>query len=211
MTDRPTDGDPAVFASRVPARPERARLVLGLDLGTACGVALTYVRPGAPVAPEHLSVYLGQWDLSAGPYDSGAIRFVRLRQFLTIAAPDLVLYEDVKYTPPASPFRTSAQAVVARAATALEWFGALKGTLSTWCEEAGVPCTGFPIGAIKKRATGKGNANKADIIRAANVRFGAGLDPDGYESSGHDNIADALWVLVLGLEQYGAGLAGGSP
>lgn len=181
-------------------------MVLGLDLGTSCGYAISYVPRGKPIDADRLTTMLGQWDLSAGPYDSGAIRFVRLRQFLSILKPDLVVYENVKYTPPEAPNRFNANAIVARAATPIEWFGALKATVSTWCEEAGVPCTGFPIGTIKKRATGKGNANKSDMIRACNETFGSDMDADDYESAGYDNIADAAWVCLLGIEMYAQGL-----
>jgi hypothetical protein len=199
--------DPELLARTVPLRPERTRLVLGLDLGTACGAAYAFHRPSDPVDPVRVALHLGQWDLSAGPYDSGAIRFVRLRQFLTALGPDLVVCEDVKYVPPNTPERMNPTAIVARAATALEWFGALKATVAVWCEEHGVPCAAFPIGVIKKRATGKGNANKSDIIRACNATFGSDMDPDDYTNTGYDNVADAAWVCLLGLEQYARGLA----
>lgn len=197
--------DPWVFSERL-VRPEKTNLVLGLDLGTSCGYAFTYMKEGQRVDPAALEIALGQFDLSAGPYDSGAIRFVRLRQFLEVLQPDLVAYENVKYTPPEKPTRFNANAIVARAATPIEWFGALKATVSTWCEENKVPCCSFPIGTIKKRATGKGNANKSDIIAACNELFGSDMDAEDYASAGYDNIADAAFVCLLALEQYSGGL-----
>lgn len=149
---------------------------------------------------------IGQWDLSAGPYDSGAIRFVRLRRFLEYVKPDLVGYEQVRYTPSEKLTKYNAGAIMARAATACEFFGSMKGTLAAWCEENDVPCIGFDIGRIKKRATGKGNANKVDMIKACNEHFEAGLDPEGYESTGHDNVADSCWIAMLALEDYAPGL-----
>lgn len=183
-------------------RAEGSKTVLGLDLGTSCGYSYCFLRKGETSPPR---IYAGQLDLSAGPYDSGAIRFVRLRQFLAHIKPDLVAFEDVRYTPPNTGFQ-SVGAVLARAATACEWFGALKATMATWCEENGIPSTGIPIGTIKKRATGKGNASKADIIGACNKEFGFDFEVDGYDSSGVDNIADAVYVCSLLVEQYGRGL-----
>lgn len=205
MPKHKIERDPWLFADRLKT-PARANLVLGLDLGTSCGYCFAYMRDGQRLDPETLAMHLGQFDLSAGQYDSGAIRFVRLRQFLSVMEPDLIAFEDVKYTPAEKPNRFNAGAIVARAATACEWFGGLKATVAAWAEENGVPCTSFPIGTIKKRATGKGNANKADVIRACNALFGSDMDADDYEIAGYDNIADAAFVCLLALEQYSTGL-----
>lgn len=210
MAKHKIERDPWLFAERL-KRPAKSNLVLGLDLGTNCGYAFTYMQDGQRVDPEKLAMHLGQFDLSAGPYDSGAIRFVRLRQFLSLMEPDLIAFEDVKYTPAEKPNRFNAGAIVARAATACEWFGALKATVATWAEENGVPVTSFPIGTIKKRATGKGNANKGDMIRACNALFGSDMDSEEYENAGYDNIADAAFVCLLTLEQYSTGLPRQAP
>lgn len=189
----------------VPPRGPATKLILGLDLGTSTGYTFSHFdkdsNPVGAIFPWHM----GQWDLSAGPYDSGAIRFVRLRQFLSTLKPDMVFYEDVKNNPPKISSFTPA-AAIARVATASELIGAFRATVCTWAEEFGIPCTGFGIGTIKKRATGKGNANKEDVIAACNEMFGATLEAEGYESSGVDNIADSSFVLLLGLEQYGRGI-----
>jgi hypothetical protein len=184
------------------------KLALGLDLGSLCGYAFTYFQPGQPYEIGKYTLGIGQWDLSAGNYDSGAIRFVRLRQFLTVTRPDLLLFEEVRYTPVETPNRINVHAIVARSALPTEWFGALKATVGTWCEEHNVPCQGIPIGAIKKRATGLGNANKVAVIDACNSLFGSELDPEGYESSGVDNVADACFCLLLGMEGYSQGVPG---
>lgn len=184
-------------------RDDKSKLILGIDLGTNCGYSFHFWRPGQPacVLPQHM----GQWDLSAGSYDSGAIRFVRLRQFLSAVRPDLVCYEDVKFDPPAIS-KMNAGAIIARVSTASELLGAFKCTVCTWCEENDIPCTGFKITQVKKRATGKGNANKEAMIAACNEQFGSVLDPEGYESSGVDNIADAAWICFMAQEQYALGL-----
>jgi len=92
--------DPWVFRESLVKVPEpKTNLVLGLDLGTNCGYSYAYVKDKELIVPEKLNMHIGQWDLSAGPYDSGALRFVRLRQFLSVLKPDLIAFEDVRYTP----------------------------------------------------------------------------------------------------------------
>jgi crossover junction endodeoxyribonuclease RuvC len=48
----------------------------------------------------------------------------------------------------------------------------------------------------KKYATGKGNANKGQMLEAASKR--SGLDFDG-----DNNRADAWWLRALALDAYG--------
>lgn len=205
----PEEMAPVVAEARVcPGAKKRARIVLGLDLGTSCGYCFSVWLPDGKktkmqsILPEHM----GQWDLSAGPYDSGAIRFVRLRRFLAEVRPDLVAYEDVKNTPAGMGGSSLAQ-LLARSSTAAELLATFRGTVATWCEEQDIPCTGFPIGVLKKRATGKGNASKADMIEACNTLFGSNFDIEGYEQTGVDNVADAAFVNLMALEQYADGLS----
>src|SRR4051812_7443241 len=98
--------DPAVFARDLAAyhaalAGERAgrRPARGLDLGTRCGYALCWYVPGVPFDPRAAYTVMGQLALSAGSYDSGGIRLLRLRHFLGVINPRLILYEDVRYTP----------------------------------------------------------------------------------------------------------------
>ena len=199
--------DPRLFAKNWhPVEDTGLRLALGLDLGTTPGYAYTYFVPGEPYEVGQNLTGFGQWDLSAGPYDSGAIRFVRLRQFLAVTRPDIVFYEDVKTVPTEKPTLINLTAILARAATPIRFMGALNGTLCEWCERRDIPCQGMPIGAIKRRATGRGNADKVGVIDACNVLFQAGLDPEGYENSGVDNVADACFCLLLGVESYSQGV-----
>lgn len=199
--------DPALLADGIPAPTPGLRLALGLDLGTSTGMAAGYFRPGEPFVVGRHPIVLGQLDLSAGSYDSGAIRFVRLRQYLSVLAPAIVFYERVRYVPEASLTRFNVSAIMARAATACEWFGALMACVSTWSEENRVPCVGLPIQHLKKRATGRGNCNKADMVKACNETFGVAFDPETYEQTGVDNTADAAFCLLTGLEQYALGVS----
>lgn len=199
--------DPWAFRENLKSLDDKTNLVLGLDLGTNCGYSYCYVKQGELIVPEKLDIHIGQWDLSAGPYDSGALRFVRLRQFLSVLKPNLVAFEDVRYTPSEKLTKFNMHAILARAATSCEFFGALKATVCGWAEENGVPSGSFPIGTIKRRATGKGNANKSDMIRACNEMFRTEFDPENYETAGFDNAADSAFVCLLALEHYAKGLS----
>lgn len=203
---------PAVFAEERPLPlygQSKLKIALGLDLGTSCGYSLTVFDPKKPFKIDGQMTYAGQWDLSAGPYDSGGIRFVKLRHFLLAADPAVIFYEMVRYSPPEKVTKFNAAGLLARAATSMEFLGALRGIVVEWAEEFDRPCTGLSIQHIKKRATGKGNANKEAVIEAANAAFGADLEVAGHESAGTDNVADAMWVLALGLEQFGDGITSG--
>ena len=198
--------DPWVFRESVKEPKPKSNLVLGLDLGTNCGYSYCIVQENELLVPDKLDMHIGQWDLSAGPYDSGALRFVRLRQFLSVLKPDLVAFEDVRYTPSEKLTKFNMHSIIARAATSCEFFGALKATVCTWSQENGVPCGSFPIGTIKRRATGKGNANKSDMIAACNEMFRTDFDTENYETAGFDNAADSAFVCLLALENYAKGL-----
>jgi Holliday junction resolvasome RuvABC endonuclease subunit len=184
--------------------PDRRRVV-GIDLGTNCGVAWADIAPEE--SPCKAVMTAGQLDLSLGPYDSGPLRFIRLKQFLSVLAPDFVAFEDVKFTPDIKGFGGKRIAmIVARVATSSELLGGFKVVLTTWAEENGIPAEAFPIGKIKKHATGKGNANKVDMIKAANTKFDIKLGHLGYEQSGADNIADAMHICDMAIVAYRKGL-----
>ena len=66
----------------------------------------------------------------------------------------------------------------------------LIGLMEQWCEKNKVQYRSYSASEIKKFATGKGNAGKPAVIKAAQDKLGyIGED---------DNEADALWLLELG-------------
>ena len=65
-------------------------------------------------------------------------------------------------------------------------YGGFLATLTSWCEQQGIAYQGVPVGTIKKHATGKGNAGKAEVIAAMRVLGHPVTD---------DNEADALALL----------------
>jgi len=138
---------------------------LALDLGTTTGWA---AWTGSHIAS-------GTWDLRPRRFDGGGMRFVRFASLLREAVEGLtiarVYYEEVR----------------AHAGTdAAHIYGGLWAHLTAFCEAESIPYAGVPVGSIKRHATGKGNANKEQMIAAARDR---GWDPSD------DNEADALWIL----------------
>jgi len=201
--------NPATFALEHPVPSGDYVRILGVDLGTNCGIAICDLNKDKTV--EDQLIIAGIWDLSIGPYDAGPIRHLRLRQFLAVTQPDLISYENVKYTPSMGSFqgKMSPAVIVARAATAQEFLGGLKVTLTTWAHGRGVPTQSQDIGSIKKFATGSGVASKLDMIKAANKQFGIALEESSEEaarSCGDDNVADAIFCCAMGVQYYAAGL-----
>lgn len=156
--------------------------ILAIDPGTACGYAFLDISAGTENKPSLSQA--GLWDLSTKRHEGGGMRFLRLKKHITEIAPDLLVYEEV-----ASHKGTAAAHI----------YGGIISTLQTYCCEYNVPYYGVPVGTIKKRATGKGNSGKPAMIEAANKAFRTEYD----EELTDDNIADALWILQIGVEEYG--------
>jgi Holliday junction resolvasome RuvABC endonuclease subunit len=201
--------DPESFAAKIKPRPADAIRYLGLDLGSNCGVAIyDYVPTKSKVLVQE-KLQLFQWDLSTQGLESGAARFVRLRAFLNVTKPDVVGYEDVKYSPPKEFFinkKFGIPAVLSRVATASEVLGGMKVTVATWAEESNLVSNGYAISTIKKFATGDGRASKEQMIASANKSFGAAFDATKYKSTGIDNVVDAAFVLVMLIHNVSLGL-----
>jgi crossover junction endodeoxyribonuclease RuvC len=144
--------------------------VLALDLGTRCGWAV--FDGDRPVAS-------GTWVLqkeSQRKREGAGVKWLRLRALLD-AVPESfpigrVAYEDVK------------RHAGTKAAHA---YGGALAVVQEWCEGRGLRPHGLAVGTIKKNATGKGNASKADMMAAARARWPAIAIED-------DNHADALWI-----------------
>lgn len=73
--------------------------------------------------------------------------------------------------------------------------GELGGVIRLALHERRVPFVDVPPASLKKYATGKGNANKGEMLAAAIRR----LDYDGAS----DNEADALWLRAMGMDALG--------
>lgn len=147
--------------------------ILALDLGTTTGWAMRTADG---------RITSGTASFKPGRYEGGGMRYLRFRRWLTElkAAADGIAevhFEEV---------RRHAGVDAAHA------YGGFLATLTAWCEHHGTPYSGTPVGAIKKFATGRGNADKAAMVAAMRERGFAPSD---------DNEADALALLILAVEQ----------
>lgn len=152
------------------------KAVLALDLGTTCGWAYDYLG----------TTLSGVWDLRPGRYSGAGMRFVRfiakLDELQGVQPLESIYFEEVR---------------AHKGVDAAHVYGGLMATLQTWAEKAEppIPYEGVSVGAIKKFATGKGNAPKEAMIRAVE---GWGFAPVD------DNEADALALLLYVTKGGGA-------
>lgn len=197
--------DPQTWAATAPVKLPEFKRILGLDLATNCGASFVDIIPNRP--PTEAMLIGGQWNLSCGAHDTQAIRYLRLTAFLELAKPDLIMYEEVKYSGPTNADkRLSFAQRIARAVSGAQIVHGLSAVLLHWAAQRDIPTQGIPIGTLKQHATGKGVASKQDMIRAANAKFGTVFSVDDYESTGADNIADSMFLVDLGAKMYAQGL-----
>ena len=157
--------------------------VFGFDLGTKTGYAYTH-------SGKAIAALSGVVDLSPRRHEGGGMRFVRFRKLLRELMPSphdddyIVFYEEV---------------AAHKGTAAAHVYGGLLGVLCEFCESREIPYRGLPVGTIKKHATGRGNASKADMVARAHTVFGkAGSTTETIRS---EDQADALWTLSLGLKE----------
>lgn len=146
------------------------------DLGTSCGYAR---ETGGPF------IISGVLKLQQQRNESPGMRYIRFQNKLPEILQDVtfVAFEDVRFH---GKHNSSSVAHV---------YGALKALLQMHCEKNKIPYTGFAPPEIKKFATGKGNANKDQMLVAAREKW-----PE-HSISSHDQ-ADALWILELARNRF---------
>ncbi len=146
--------------------------ILALDLGTHTGWALRHLDGTITSGTVHFQSHR---------FEGGGMRYLRFKRWLSelLTSGDIseVYFEEV---------RRHAGVDAAHA------YGGFLAHLTAWCEHRNIPYQGVPVGTIKKHATGKGNAGKAEMIAAARAR---GFNPQD------DNEADALALLAWALAQ----------
>ncbi|ABK43816.1 conserved hypothetical protein [Magnetococcus marinus MC-1] len=151
------------------------RAVLALDLGTQMGWALYH--PDGTITSGTVSFKLGR-------FEGGGMQWVRFKAWLAemhfTSDVGQILFEEVR--------RHSGVG-------ASHVYGGFLAHLTAWAESSEVPYQGVPVGTIKKHATGKGNASKAQVIHAMK-RLG--------HNPADDNESDALALLHWQIGQGGA-------
>ncbi len=150
--------------------------ILALDLGTNTGWALSS-RDG--------TITSGTEQFKPHRFEGGGMRYLRFKRWLTEMKQctdgiDAVFMEEVRRH---------------AGVDAAHSYGGFLATLTAWCEHHNIPYQGVPVGTIKKHATGKGNANKEQMIAAVQAH--------GYTPA-DDNEADALALLHWALDHGGA-------
>jgi Holliday junction resolvasome RuvABC endonuclease subunit len=146
--------------------------ILALDLGTKTGWALHHLDR---------TISSGAELFKPQRFEGGGMRYLRFKRWLNevlAVSGDInaVFFEEV---------RRHAGVDAAHA------YGGFMGHLTAWCEHHNIPYQGVPVGTIKKHATGKGNAGKAEMVAAMRAH---GFAP------GDDNEADALALLHWAIE-----------
>lgn len=139
--------------------------ILALDVATHCGWATKTAS--------------GVWDFTVKRDESSGMRLIRFKakliEIIKLEQINLVTFERT------AGFHKSALIIQAE----------IHGCLKTYLEECSIEYRAFSAGEIKKHATGKGNAGKPLMIKAAQDKLGY-LGND-------DNEADALWIYQLTL------------
>lgn len=152
--------------------PQTRVVVLAIDLGTTTGWALR-TKDG--------QIAHGFASFKPQRFEGGGMRYLRFKRWLTeikVLATDIhaVYFEEVRRH---------------AGVDAAHVYGGLMATLTTWCEHHNIAYQGVPVGTIKKHATGKGNAGKAEVMAAMRVLGHPVTD---------DNEADALALLHWALD-----------
>lgn len=147
--------------------------ILALDLGTEMGWATEI--------DGHR--HFGTWTFRSGRYEGGGMRFLRFHKQLDTF---MVYQRDGLYRVKGVSAIYFEEVRRHLGVDAAHVYAGFMTVLQVWCEERKIPYQGIPVGTIKKHATGKGNANKEQMMEAA-LRHGWNVEDD--------NQADALLLL----------------
>jgi hypothetical protein len=155
--------------------------LLALDLGTTTGYALL----------DGQAIISGSMSFKPQRFEGGGMRYLRFKRWLDdVNDPGFgkqngkiteIVFEEVR---------------AHKGNAAAHAYGGFLASLTTWCEERGMPYSAAPVGNIKKFATGKGNSNKEAMIAA--------VTSWGY-APGDDNEADAIALLHMRMVDLGVG------
>jgi hypothetical protein len=149
--------------------------ILSLDLGTTTGWAMR-LAGGA--------IESGTTSFRPSRYDGGGMRYLRFRSWLDGMTADAAGIAAVYFEEVRRHIGTDAAHL----------YGGFLATLTSWCEQRGIPYEGVPVGSIKRHITGKGNADKTAVMEAIRAR---GFRP------ADDNEADAIAILLWAIETGG--------
>lgn len=144
--------------------------ILAIDPGSCCGWALRLADG---------SVVSGVWYLQLARGEEDGARYLRLRNCLAELFEKYPDIEKVHYE----------RVLRHNSSDAAHVYGGIVAIVSAWCYAKQVRCIGTPVPVIKKHATGRGNADKAQMVAAAHAQW------PGVKLETNDE-ADALWILA---------------
>ena len=138
--------------------------ILSLDIASVTGWAVSETE-------------YGTWDFKTRKDESIGMKLIRFRAKLNEVV-NLLNFNLIVYERPAGRFKNS-----------LIHEAKLIAVVEEWCEENKIAYRSYSATEIKKYATGKGNAGKPIMIKAAKEKLGY--------TGNDDNEADALWMLKV--------------
>jgi hypothetical protein len=144
--------------------------ILALDLGTKTGWALKW--------GEQLTS--GTWNLKGDRFSSPGFRAIIFRNYLEKIKPQYIFYEEVRRH---------------MSTDSAHWFGGFWLTLMAFCEEYKIEHMGLPVGTIKERVTGRGNASKNHVFLVMKEKYPRQMVETADQ-------ADAIAILETGMELY---------
>ena len=164
-------------------KPTPRLVILALDLGTTTGWALRSAN--GPVAHGFVS-------FKSQRFEGGGMRYLRFGRWLAdmLALSGSQTGSQTNLTGIGAVYFEEVRRHLG--VDAAHVYGGLLATLTAWCEHHQIPYQGVPVGTIKRHATGKGNAGKAEVIAAMKALGHPVTD---------DNEADALALLHWALAQ----------
>jgi hypothetical protein len=101
----------------------------------------------------------GTWDLAKGKSGAAVARFERLREHL----------DGLAYVPSYCAAELVQWRHKSTRAARIYW--GLVAVVELWCSERGIPLIPISVGDVKRRATGRGDSSKEDMLAAAAVEF----------------------------------------
>lgn len=148
---------------------QKKKVILAIDQASHCGWALSK------------DLY-GVWDLTTKKDEDMGMKLIRfknkLKEVCVSEGVNLIVYERVAGMHTASIIHAAKMVAI----------------IETFCTENGINYTAFSAQEVKKFATGKGNANKDAMVKAAQEQYGyTGTD---------DNVADALHIWHLAKKTF---------
>ena len=142
--------------------------ILSLDVATHCGWCTETAH--------------GVWDFSIKKDESSGMRLIRFKSKLS----EIVKLENIELI--------TFERTAGHHKSALIVQAELHGVLKIFCEEHKIEYRAFSAKEIKVHATGKGNAGKPAMVKAAQEKLGLTTEDD--------NEADAMWIYDLSKSLY---------